>query len=318
MKQHRQRSGFTLIELLVVIAIIAILASILFPVFAQAREAARKTTCLSNLKQIGLGVLMYVQDYDEIMVPAHNCDVPPAPKFSFFCGGNGGARRDWPMVVYPYIKTGLSGGNSIFHCPDLEQDYYRQWSGKPTSSDERWAQMFVTYGMNVDYLQPHPDCNSNLLGPGPNTGYWGNPTAMAGIEAPADTVAITDTKPMVILSGPNTGAFYPSNVVDAPASFGPNTHACGQDGWGADSSFETGDNNIGGDIGVPNTSTAQFDPRHNGGGNVVFCDGHSKFFLPGALAVGTNWHKGISSSQVAITDLSKYLWSLNKTGDRDL
>jgi prepilin-type N-terminal cleavage/methylation domain-containing protein/prepilin-type processing-associated H-X9-DG protein len=60
-----RKSGFTLIELLVVIAIIAILAAILFPVFAQAREQARKTTCLNNMKQIGMGFMMYVQDYDE-------------------------------------------------------------------------------------------------------------------------------------------------------------------------------------------------------------------------------------------------------------
>jgi len=62
----RHRRGFTLIELLVVIAIIAILAAILFPVFAQARDQARKTTCLSNMKQLGLGVMMYLQDYDEL------------------------------------------------------------------------------------------------------------------------------------------------------------------------------------------------------------------------------------------------------------
>src|SRR5579864_2083597 len=66
MQYHsRARNGFTLIELLVVIAIIAILAAILFPVFAQAREQARKTSCLSNQKQISTGFLMYVQDYDE-------------------------------------------------------------------------------------------------------------------------------------------------------------------------------------------------------------------------------------------------------------
>lgn len=65
MRMYRRYSGFTLIELLVVIAIIAILAAILFPVFARAREAARKTTCLSNLKQIGTAAMMYVQDYDE-------------------------------------------------------------------------------------------------------------------------------------------------------------------------------------------------------------------------------------------------------------
>src|SRR6266581_8496416 len=63
------RRGFTLIELLVVIAIIAILAAILFPVFAQARESARQTTCLSNLKQIALAGMMYAQDYDETFVP---------------------------------------------------------------------------------------------------------------------------------------------------------------------------------------------------------------------------------------------------------
>ncbi|MCS6831601.1 MAG: DUF1559 domain-containing protein, partial [bacterium] len=63
------RRAFTLIELLVVIAIIAILAAILFPVFSQAREAARKSSCLSNTKQFGTGILMYAQDYDEAIVP---------------------------------------------------------------------------------------------------------------------------------------------------------------------------------------------------------------------------------------------------------
>src|SRR5438552_549627 len=68
-----ERSGFTLIELLVVIAIIAILAAILFPVFAQAREKARTAMCLSNLKQIGLGMMMYAQDYDEQLCNSHYC-----------------------------------------------------------------------------------------------------------------------------------------------------------------------------------------------------------------------------------------------------
>src|SRR5690348_17137566 len=67
--RRRRPAGFTLIELLVVIAIIAILAAILFPVFAQARESARKTTCLSNLKQLGVGMAMYISDYDEQAVP---------------------------------------------------------------------------------------------------------------------------------------------------------------------------------------------------------------------------------------------------------
>ena len=70
MVYRRKPRGFTLIELLVVIAIIAILAAILFPVFARAREAARKTSCLSNMKQIGLAAMMYVQDYDETFMLA--------------------------------------------------------------------------------------------------------------------------------------------------------------------------------------------------------------------------------------------------------
>src|SRR5579872_7481927 len=85
-----RRSGFTLIELLVVIAIIAILAAILFPVFAQAREKARAITCLSNLKQIGLACTMYTQDYDETL--------------PFAWSAQGG----WYNLLQPYIKNGQS------------------------------------------------------------------------------------------------------------------------------------------------------------------------------------------------------------------
>src|SRR5437660_10939249 len=90
--------GFTLIELLVVIAIIAILAAILFPVFAQARESARKITCVSNMKQLSLGWLMYVQDYDEAnpMTAQRN----PA----------GGNQTYWLTNIDPYVKSG--GSNS--------------------------------------------------------------------------------------------------------------------------------------------------------------------------------------------------------------
>src|SRR3954453_19476700 len=96
------RNAFTLIELLVVIAIIAILAAILFPVFAQARESARKTACLSNAKQLGLGILMYVQDYDETMVMSANNSQPGVLR------DDGSVYRNWSpwsQQIQPYVKN---------------------------------------------------------------------------------------------------------------------------------------------------------------------------------------------------------------------
>src|SRR6201985_294498 len=93
-------NAFTLIELLVVIAIIAILAAILFPVFAQARESARRTSCLSNVKQMGLAFAMYNQDYDET-----------TPAVIHLNGSN--ADPDFWSIIQPYIKN-----VSMFYCPD--------------------------------------------------------------------------------------------------------------------------------------------------------------------------------------------------------
>jgi prepilin-type N-terminal cleavage/methylation domain-containing protein/prepilin-type processing-associated H-X9-DG protein len=111
----KQRAAFTLIELLVVIAIIAILAAILFPVFARARDNARRSSCMSNLKQIGLGIMMYVQDYDEKYPPRGTLsyDTPPdglwyqnstisPPNISWF----------WQQLIYPYTKS-----DQVYVCP---------------------------------------------------------------------------------------------------------------------------------------------------------------------------------------------------------
>ncbi len=122
------RQGFTLIELLVVIAIIAILAAILFPVFARAREKARQASCQSNLKQLALGLLMYVQDYDERF-----------PKWSYGSDRNNPNANIWFTAIYPYVKNG-----QIFECPSRSTGtppyryYYEELPGCGT----------VCYGFN--------------------------------------------------------------------------------------------------------------------------------------------------------------------------
>ncbi len=122
------RRGFTLIELLVVIAIIAILAAILFPVFARAREKARQTSCLSNVKQLGLGIMMYVQDYDErmpVFEPAWG--VTPSPAIT---------GCSWWQGVYPYVKN-----DQIYVCPSRDQ-----WG--PFTYWARVFPVFPSYGFS--------------------------------------------------------------------------------------------------------------------------------------------------------------------------
>jgi prepilin-type N-terminal cleavage/methylation domain-containing protein/prepilin-type processing-associated H-X9-DG protein len=117
----RTRRGFTLIELLVVIAIIAILAAILFPVFARAREKARQASCQSNLKQLVLAILMYAQDYDEAL--------PHYSNFRNHTTGSWGVRNStWYYNIYPYVKN-----TQAYVCPS-----------EPTRS--------VGYAWNIDYI----------------------------------------------------------------------------------------------------------------------------------------------------------------------
>ena len=97
-----RKTGFTLIELLVVIAIIAILAAILFPVFAKAREKARQTSCLSNVKQLAVGLLMYSQDYDDTVMPSWVANP-----------------GQWTILIAPYVKN-----TQIFRCPSASNMTY--------------------------------------------------------------------------------------------------------------------------------------------------------------------------------------------------
>ncbi|HEX8235949.1 MAG TPA: DUF1559 domain-containing protein [Abditibacteriaceae bacterium] len=152
----RRRSGFTLIELLVVIAIIAILAAILFPVFARARENARRASCQSNLKQIGLGFMQYTQDYDE-KYPIKVSE------------GTGGSARLWIQTIQPYVKS-----TQLFACPSNPQNRttYQFWNGVGNQDS----------GMPVSYL-----ANANIIQPG-----WTGGLAQAAINSVSTRILATE------------------------------------------------------------------------------------------------------------------------------
>ncbi len=176
-KPHAQ-SGFTLIELLVVIAIIAILAAILFPVFAQAREKARAISCLSSVKQIGMASLMYSQDYDEVVLPARigysDAEVGQHTDKNNPWGYTGTRdwHRFWPYIINPYTKN-----FSFVKCPDVTAFDGPFWADNP----ER------TTGGNSITIN---DIMSTWGGDGPNNAAV---THQPEITKPAEMVHFADT-----------------------------------------------------------------------------------------------------------------------------
>ncbi|MEO7720223.1 MAG: DUF1559 domain-containing protein [Capsulimonas sp.] len=162
----KPRSGFTLIELLVVIAIIAILAAILFPVFAKAREKARAISCLSNEKQIALGFLMYSQDYDEYF-----------PASTYFSGitFNSGVWTNTMLLTLPYIKS-----KNVWACPS---NPFNKYSMNYATTDDA----FTSYALNMQlfdktyYGAPH---NSGFIDKPSNKIMIGESIAYANGSAP--------------------------------------------------------------------------------------------------------------------------------------
>ena len=146
----QRKTAFTLIELLVVIAIIAILAAILFPVFARARENARRSSCQSNLKQIGLGILQYVQDYDE--------------KLPYACD-DATNDRPWQLTIQPYVKS-----IQLFKCPSMAGD---GWINQTNSTTTPAAPGAIPGGVPISYV-----CNGGASGLG------GSFSTTAGARAP--------------------------------------------------------------------------------------------------------------------------------------
>jgi len=266
-RTNAERRGFTLIELLVVIAIIAILAAILFPVFAQAREKARAISCLSNIKQQGLAVLMYSQDYDELF---------PLTTLYDFSGTS--ETSQWIPRVAPYIKN-----TDIFWCPSDSAGSYPRYGG--------WSGPAVSYAANSLMGGAHlPDNTSvGIFGVG-NQVVWPNPPntwmnnstgiSQASVTYPASTIAICEHMTIDVQQSGSAFSWLGANTI----WYWPGTDML----WdctplGGDCYYNDGSSIPDGDIPqnpYPNGPNGSVSSRHTGRSNFLFADGHAKAMIP--------------------------------------
>lgn len=289
------RKGFTLIELLVVIAIIAILAAILFPVFAQAREKAYQASCLSNMKQMGLAIMAYAQDYDETL---------PSSYYYLNGANSNGGYMQWSGMIMPYCKN-----QGIFVCPSNpfqgfaptcygDQDTNTGCpAGYPGSG---WA-----HGPGPDFqvsLKSVSDAQVDRICYGPNEllmprkKYAAVPQSvvrLATLEAPAEEIMVgeyTFAVNRIIDTSPTGGAGAVKShrpmagVMNADGSFFDGEAYAGTQvyaipaglAWSQIKALRDDTTQTAQDIGALHIVYCEPD-AHNGGSNYVFADGHAKW-----------------------------------------
>jgi prepilin-type N-terminal cleavage/methylation domain-containing protein len=289
MKPSQARSGFTLIELLVVIAIIAILAAILFPVFAQAREKARSASCLSNTKQLALGLTMYVQDYDETFPYWswwYSSDPGGCPRNdgSAYAGGCNHWESFWFNASYPYVKNA-----QVYACPsanDRSTILQNAVWGWTNDGNNGGAANMIAHGFQpamvnatVSYAYNQALAEGNITN--------GSPTTLAGINLPAQLMLTADcdtgetnSLPMPNAADPNDPLHHYIISRVAWPNVIPNCYATEDCGAAL--------NNFG--LGYPQQfphplSFYDSQARHTSGDNLSFTDGHSKWVRDSQITV---------------------------------
>lgn len=256
---HGFTAAFTLIELLVVIAIIAILAAILFPVFASAREKARQASCLSNEKQLGLALMEYTQDYDETW--------PAGDPYA----GQWNMGRGWAARVYTYVKNA-----GVYKCPDDPTEDTTGLNGLPNEVDNT-----ISYGMNFGLTGGYTAVYS--------TGWVTVSPALSTMRAPAHTVLLFEVQGAhEWLNNPNGDFSQASQYNSSVGGDG------GDDGPGYIDLDGTGTNvpkYATGPMGKPERYHAGYYAnrtrgRHGDGSNFVLADGHAKYMRREAVSPG--------------------------------
>ncbi len=250
-----------MIELLVVIAIIAILAAILFPVFAQAREAARKASCTSNMRQIGLAIISYTQDHDETYPPSQS--------------GPNNALLSWPTIIQPYIKN-----EGVFVCPSGEPSQVaRDLTGGSTGT--YCGIMDTKFGVNGPFGPQNGDGSTHPLGLVNRLSYgrnlittvaWATPGFTGGNKNGFVTTGTTIGISEAAVEDPS-GTIH---ITDAWAKPAPNTTECnlGNSIRGIQQEIRTDHFN--------NSTASKVANRHNGGFLALYGDGHAKWLRWGS------------------------------------